>query len=108
MQIATLAQGLHLGDKSLLQHGIKALCNARMQPLAVARLQRQKQIRRRGRLGLRLLRVPKTQRLAGHVPHFQRATNALAVVRLQPGGRFRIDACQLRMHGRPAVRCCLR
>ena len=36
---SALAQSLHLCDKSLLQHGIKALRNARMQPLAVARLQ---------------------------------------------------------------------
>ena len=106
MQVAAGTQGTHFPQKVLRQHGIKALGDARVQPGAVLRLQRNQ----RGlRLGVRpdgavLARMKVRQRQAADAKHFERALDALAVGRGQTRGGGGVHLREFGVQRGPALR----
>ena len=91
MQVAALAQGLHLFDEAVFEHRVEALRDALVQPGAIGRLQRDEGCMRQHLL----LAVERRHRLAAHAVDLERARDALLVCGLQARGGDRVDPLQL-------------
>ena len=102
-QVAALAQGEHFVQQAAGQHRVEALRDALVQPGALQWLQRHhgdscKAGRARGAAG----RVEAAERAPRHAMDLERALDTLAVARLQPRCRGRVQFGQPGMHPRPA------
>ena len=88
----------HLVDEAGVEHRREALGDARVQPGAVDRLERDQ--RRRSAVGRA---VPRRERPAAEAVHLERALDALAVVGRQARGGRRVDRRELGVQRGPAV-----
>ena len=97
VQVCTRAQTAHLVDEAGGEHRREALADARVQPGAVVRLERDQ--RRREAVGRA---VPGRERPAADAVDLERALDALAVVRRQARRCHRVDRRELGMQRGPA------
>jgi hypothetical protein len=105
VQVAARTQGAHFVHKAFRQHGVKALGNALVQPGAVFGFQGKKGSSAYGVCASSSLfcSVKARQRLARHMPHLQRALDALAVAGRQAGGGGGVHAGQFGVQRGPAL-----
>ena len=103
-QVAARAQALHFIDETGREHRVEARGDPRVQYAAVGRLQRDRHEAVGRRLVLRARRgEQRRHRLAGQREHFERALDALRVVRREARGGARIDGREPRVQRGPAV-----
>jgi hypothetical protein len=100
VQVAAGTQRAHLGDESRVEHRREALADACVQPGTIVRLEGDQ--RRRPAVGRA---VPGRKRSAAQAMDFERALDALAVVRREASGGLRVDRRELGVQGRPAGAC---
>ncbi|MNU45148.1 hypothetical protein D3C71_339860 [compost metagenome] len=102
MQVAAPAQPIHFIEQGIVfQHQVETRGDARVQHGAVRRLQRER-LQPERQHGLFAAVQQGRHGLAGQGDDFQRAADALRVLRRQARGRDGILLRQARMHGGPA------
>ena len=103
VQVTAPAQCPDLVNETGFQHGPETCLDAPLQQLAIRR--RQHQFDRLAGQGRRPpLRMEVTDRPACELKDLKRTLNALRIIGMDAGSRLRIDPCQPRMQGCPAVR----
>ncbi|CAM2152120.1 hypothetical protein PT2222_270122 [Paraburkholderia tropica] len=105
VEVAACAQHLHLVDQTRREHCVEALLDAPVQHRAVRRFERDghEAVARGLVVAARRRGQQRRHRLPGQHPDFERALDALRVVRREARGRGRIDLREARVQRGPAV-----